>query len=357
MSRDSRRSGVIFAGPFPPPVHGASTITADLFNYLNAQINVQKVNLGARPASRPIHHLRRALAHLLLVKALVSGRRSFHAFYLSLPAGFGLLYVYPALLTARIFGYSIYMHHHSFAYIHKKNRLLQGVVRVAGERHVSIALCSHMENRLMQTYPKILSIFVLSNAWSIGSSNIARRSCSPGLHIGHLSNLTSAKGIGIVCKTFEHLAKGGTDAYLHIGGPFADKFARATVLDIVERYPARVTYVGYLEPDAKDSFLAGIDVFFFPSRYWNEAEPLVLDEALSAGCKVVALETGCIVQENYPGKSVMVLEKSADAARCAEALLQVRHSDPGTECAEIRRAKSESQLSRFVSKLQDAGWI
>jgi glycosyltransferase involved in cell wall biosynthesis len=55
-----------------------------------------------------------------------------------------------------------------------------------------------------------------------------------------------------------------------------------------------IKYYGPVLGDAKKEFFAELNTFVFPTRYRNEAEPLVILEALMNGCPVVANNRGCI---------------------------------------------------------------
>ena len=55
--------------------------------------------------------------------------------------------------------------------------------------------------------------------------------------------------------------------------------------------PDRIVYVGSLDSDGKTGAFADADIFCFPSL--NEAFPLTILEAMSAGVPVAALVTTC----------------------------------------------------------------
>ena len=56
----------------------------------------------------------------------------------------------------------------------------------------------------------------------------------------------------------------------------------------------QIEYLGPQYGAAKDSFYQSIDILIFPSLYFNEAEPVVLLEAISRGIPVVAYAVGSI---------------------------------------------------------------
>ncbi|MCG3024525.1 glycosyltransferase, partial [Escherichia coli] len=53
-----------------------------------------------------------------------------------------------------------------------------------------------------------------------------------------------------------------------------------------------VKYFGPVYGEDKTRFLNDLDVFIFPSRYYNEAEPLVVYEAAASGNYVIGSEVG-----------------------------------------------------------------
>ena len=111
--------------------------------------------------------------------------------------------------------------------------------------------------------------------------------------IGYLSNITLEKGIDRFIDLIALLRARGCHLPARIAGPCSD-------LEI-EHYIKRraselggIEYVGPVYGDAKARFLSSIDVLVFPTRYANEAEPVVIYEAQVAGIIVAASSRGCI---------------------------------------------------------------
>ena len=57
-----------------------------------------------------------------------------------------------------------------------------------------------------------------------------------------------------------------------------------------------VEYVGPVYGGQKEQFYRQLDVFLFPTNYANEAEPLVIYEAMRQGVHVIACDRGSIAE-------------------------------------------------------------
>jgi glycosyltransferase involved in cell wall biosynthesis len=112
--------------------------------------------------------------------------------------------------------------------------------------------------------------------------------------IGFLSNISFAKGIDRYLDLLADLRARGSNVTGLVAGPFDDEKVR----DYVERRIkeiGRITYLGPVYGDRKESFFASIDLLVFPTRL-HEAQPLVIFEAQAAGVPVAAPDCGCIAQ-------------------------------------------------------------
>ena len=105
----------------------------------------------------------------------------------------------------------------------------------------------------------------------------------------------------------------------HIAGPFQDKAVEGYFRDAAAGLQ-NIKYVGPVFGDAKRDFYAGLDAFVFPTKYKNEAEPLVILEALMYGCPVVANNRGCIGGLLADGVGALVMNADAFAIEASEVL-------------------------------------
>ena len=79
----------------------------------------------------------------------------------------------------------------------------------------------------------------------------------------------------------------GLDLTLSLAGQPIDASV-AVVLDRAQaEFGGRIKQWGFVSGESKDDFLGSIDWFVFPSRYANEAEPIVVLEALAHGVPCV----------------------------------------------------------------------
>jgi glycosyltransferase involved in cell wall biosynthesis len=133
--------------------------------------------------------------------------------------------------------------------------------------------------------------------------------------VGYLSNLSFEKGLADVFAVARRMP--GTQ--FHIAGPFQDKAVEGYFRDAAAGLQ-NIKYVGPVFGDAKRDFYAGLDAFVFPTKYKNEAEPLVILEALMYGCPVVANNRGCIGGLLADGVGALVMNADAFAIEASEVL-------------------------------------
>lgn len=307
---------VLVVGPLPPPLHGAARVTEQVVARCRALGLVVRTVNTQPDMRRPTYHLERALAH---VKALAStaaaGRRS--VLYVAGAGGFGLWYQACVLLLARALGRQSYFHHHSYAYLHRRSMAMRCIVAA---RPVHVVLSPGMAEALTTRYAPASVIIVQSNAAFVDMPVLPEPTPSTGtVRFVHVSNLSLAKGLGTVLCTYAQMRAADIDCTLALAGPFAGEEERR----LWESWAGPpVDYLGPLTPPEVIDALLSSDVFLFPSRYANEAEPLVVLEALSCGLRVVASSVGCLPERVKPPVGLSVSGDVAFAAAAAQVAVQ-----------------------------------
>jgi glycosyltransferase involved in cell wall biosynthesis len=285
---------VSFVGPLPPPVNGFSSVCGMMLERLRTRMPVEVFNRAPKLRARALGTLRQ-LIYPARYLGLCIGRRDV-VLYLALSGGRGQLVDLIYVLISKLFRRPVFVHHHSFVYINSPswlNRCVFALVRNA----THIVLSPNMGEALMRVYglnPGVVS--VLSNAAFYDSEHEAR---APGndsapLQLGFLSNITFEKGIVEFFRILEKLNQGGIDYRAHIAGPLAPD-ARQT-FDTLLGAANDVEYVGPVYGGQKEQFYRQLDVFLFPTNYANEAEPLVIYEAMRQGVHVIACDRGAIAE-------------------------------------------------------------
>jgi glycosyltransferase involved in cell wall biosynthesis len=204
-----------------------------------------------------------------------------------------------------------------------------------------------MEQILRSRYPQVQQTLVISNAAFINQASAPVVELRSGCRvIGHLSNLSQAKGIFEVVELAEWAEREKLDFEFRIAGPFEDENVR-------REFNARtsslknIRYLGPLYGEEKQRFFEELDAFVFPTQYRNEAEPLVLLEALSHGCPVISYDRGCISALIDPACGVL-LPREAAFLPTASATLRNWQAD------NMHKKRRHAAIEKFAKLLDDA---
>lgn len=282
-------------GPLPPPTHGLSLINNSIINkILERGNNLIILNTSANSLNRTWISL--ILRMIKMIKTIIYYSyllifKKVNKLYISLSGGFGQFYEFFIITISRIFKIDTYIHHHSFAYLNNFNYITKKIIDISQSTATHIVLCELMEKALKK-YNHNISTRIISNIAFIENQIAENNSNTQKLTLGFLSNISFEKGIYEFIELFKNF---GTDDSIYgiIAGPYSDKKSKQ-YLELQLKIILNVKYIGSISNTSKSKFFNNIDLLIVPSK--NEAEPLVILEAMSYGVPVIARSIGCIPQ-------------------------------------------------------------
>ncbi|HDK8729417.1 TPA: glycosyltransferase family 4 protein, partial [Escherichia coli] len=290
---------MIFLINLPPPLHGMSLINKKI--YAEAQKYLKKIvviNSSPTVEHASISKLKKVYNYLLIIFKYVNVLNSTDikdSLYRPINGGKGQVFDIVFLALAKIYRRKMFIHHHSYNYLNKKSILFTILNKVCGDDSVHIVLSEDMKEKLSRIYNIDFSrIRVLSNCAFIDNPNQGIQSVDEEnqiINIGYLSNVTVNKGIDVFINICEELISRNLKICPKIAGPLNDSKSQKIIDDFCAKYEY-VKYFGPVYGEDKTRFLNDLDVFIFPSRYYNEAEPLVVYEAAASGNYVIGSEVG-----------------------------------------------------------------
>lgn len=282
-------------GHFPPPIHGQAVAT-DAFAVLGRRLGQTVLTVDTSgPSGRPglKYATGRIQAWTRAVFTLVRERKRFAVAHFGVDANSGLPVTLLLGVLAKWLGYSVRLQHHSFRYMTRTRRVAAAGFAILGRSTNHVVTCQAMADALRRSYGPHLRCSVVSVAYAIHPTPISRQPTTAPLKVGTLGNLGRSKSLDLVLATFTAIATvEGTR--LALGGPIVDREGHDWLAEAVARYGDRITPVGQLTGAAKNEFLAGLDVFLFPSRHLDESFGLVVMEALQLGVPVIMVPNLCL---------------------------------------------------------------
>jgi glycosyltransferase involved in cell wall biosynthesis len=301
----------------PPPVNGLTTVSSSIVErFRSLGVRVEVVRLAPVWNGGAFRRLHRVLAlagvYLRVFRLALCHRISAPAFYITISGGIGQYLEFPLILLARLLFRRVYLHHHSFAYINSPSLITRLLLAAAGPDAVHICLGMTMANGLKSRYA-ISNCRVISNALFVKDDATIREAIGAlsgrPLRMSFLSNIDIRKGVLVFIDCIEALRNRGVSCEAVIAGPFADEATKRAVEERALRLPD-LKLLGPVYGEKKAAFLRNTDLMLFPTSYANEAEPLVILEALAHGTPVLSTARGCIpdVLGEELGQLVLPLE-------------------------------------------------
>lgn len=292
------RSSLVIAGQFPPPVNGFAYITQEICNFMKFHHETTRIDIAPHFDKNGVpYHFRRFLLTMKGIWLLL--RNSFtkkRYFYIACEGGLGLFYTITLCTTARLLNFPIYIHHHSFSYIDTFSPLMKLLLSVTGIHAIHIFLCPVMAQLFSDKYQRTINSIILSNSAFVDDLSSTPRlwKSEQPLVIGLLSNLNDEKGLGIFLDVLHETSSENLNIVGILAGPTSSDIDRDKITVAKKELGDRLDYRGPLYGDDKKSFFESIDVFIFPTRYANEAQPTVLFEAMAFGIPILTYDRGCI---------------------------------------------------------------
>ena len=276
---------IFLIGPIPPPVDGRAQSTAWLKDALRADGHAVRVfDTHVRPFIKMLRCLSAAATLLFRVRperviVVASG-------------DLGLLAESIPLLAARLRRVATTMTHHSAHYVRGESWLFRLALATGGSKVRHAVLDEAMRVEISRAYGiDQRRVVVVDNAGLMPASPCVETVASR-TGVLHLSNLSVAKGLSAV---LEVAARTGLRVRL-IGTVSPE--ASAVLADARSR-GVPFECVGPRHGNDKHRALTAGRCFLFLSSYQHEAQPLVLYEAMAAGCLPVVWDAGWIGQQMH----------------------------------------------------------
>jgi glycosyltransferase involved in cell wall biosynthesis len=278
------------------------------------------INLAAPSLDRSLAVRLRRLPRVLCGLGFLIGARQLQgkSLYMSISGGLGKAYELLFVVLARWRGMRQFLHHHNFSYLDRRSLLMAWIARTAGPDAVHVTQSPRMARQLMALYrvrrtvPISNAVFLLKNNSAVGESHPRQKLRT----LGFISNIAAEKGVFEFLDLIAASHRAGLPLSALLAGPFQDAETERLVRAHLSSLPS-VNYVGPKYGAEKEAFFSDIDVLVFPTRYRNEAEPIVNLEAMSRGIPVIAYGRGCIpeIVGSNCGKVIDPAEPFVPAAR------------------------------------------
>jgi len=306
---------IVVLGNLPPPMGGAAKNTKLIAEALGGRAETEIINtaVGLAHTRGLLYHFRRATKTATCVSRLIrvtANNKKKKTLYMVPDGGIGMVYTLVYCIFASFLKYKIYLHHRTFLYIDKYNILMFLTRKLLNGKEQHIFLSPKMLHNFEVKYGKVEGRFISDNSRYVAPEVINYTYKSP-IILGHLSNLCDEKGFYEVIEVFEQLKLKGIDVHLKIAGKPVSEKIDLRLKELITKWSDFVTYFDHIENVEKDNFYKSLDVFLFPTKFKQEAQPNVIYEAMAKQCICISWGRACI-PEMHTSKAGLIVPVDND---------------------------------------------
>ncbi len=286
----------------PPPLTGMTAVSLAMTEKLDETGSGESEKISRPHAlSSRWPFLWPAYKHLGLIAASMRTNRE-SSLYVCAESNHGLIATAIVSAITAIRNQPLLVHHHTSDYLRRDRLWMKVARRLNWEKTKHIFLSATMRDQFVERYGDVQSV-VIGNAVFVDHEfrksevALARVRQNAGdttqLSLGFLGRVSEEKGAGILLELLDDLPEG---IRLKVAGPPADECGQK-LLNAVRAKFGPASAVGPVHGQQKWDFLQSIDLLLMPSKYANEAQPLVIWEAAACGVPTIATAIGSIADQ------------------------------------------------------------
>jgi glycosyltransferase involved in cell wall biosynthesis len=322
---DANRMTILFIAPLPPPTNGQSLAADVLYRRLAAEHDVKVVNM-AKPAARHLwDRLGRLGAVFGFLRAVAREQQGTDVVYLTISQSFlgNLKDLCIYFLCRRNLGKTTI--HLLGGAAMKRILASRGLLFRMNRFFLSRVRAVVVEGRNQaESFRAVVGpekIHIVHNFAEdflfVDEADIRRKFETAGhLRVLFLSNLLYGKGHRELVAAYKSLEPGDRDQIsIAFAGGFDSEKRKSEFLQKIDGWPG-LTYLGFMDGEAKKALFLQSHVFCLPTYYPYEGQPISILEAYATGCVVVATKHSGIPEVFQDGLHGFEVEKeSSDSIR------------------------------------------
>lgn len=307
---EKKSSSLRVIADLPPPVQGIAIVSKWVIQTLKDRgESVRVVNTSTREGF--LYPLNRLLKFLFAFFGVLTARPK-STIYLALSHGPTLFAQTAIVLACRAMRHRVLVHHHTFLPINQP-RILQNYFchKIMRKSVEHIFLSEYMRKEYLRVWNPQGETWVISNhqAAYVRTINHGNLPKDLGKGICYSGRLCNEKGFWETAAVTRIILKTYVEMSATFLGPAIDNHISREIESLCEDFPNRFFYVAEYDEIALSTALQYSTYYLFPSRYSNEASPLVVLEAQALGNICLTSDVGSLRSDVIaPGISVNIEE-------------------------------------------------
>lgn len=364
MDSALEKDAILMLGSVPPPFHGSNVYFKNLldalkqdgaYNILYVQNSDSEKDLNDIGKLR-LTNIRSALRAILGTLLSLLEKRPAVLYVPIAQNSLGFLRDGSFIILGRLFGARVITHLHGsyFRQFYESSNIV--VKRFVDFSMVRVDAAIVLGERLKPVFDKWLPpsrIFVLPNFVTLPEERTQSSLPKNGsVVLTYLGNVMESKGIFQFLEGVKIASKKlKKDVFVKIAGKISgDPYTGLSEKDTISRFRQYLSslnvgseYIGVIQDaHTKLQLLLDTDILVFPS--WMEGQPLVILEAMYAGCPVISTKRVGVIDETVLDGTTGILVEKQDVTELADAIVRLVEDD------DLRKRMSANAEKLFNSK-------